>query len=45
MIIPMELLNIFQPSELEMILYGIPFINLDDWRDNSEYKGAYYKTH
>jgi len=28
-----------------MILYGIPFINLEDWRENTEYKGAYYRTH
>jgi E3 ubiquitin-protein ligase HUWE1 len=28
-----------------MIIYGLPFINLDDWINNTEYKGAYYKNH
>lgn len=28
-----------------MILYGIPFIDLQDWKENTEYKGHYYRTH
>lgn len=31
-VIPKGLLNVFQPYELEMILYGVPFIELKDWR-------------
>lgn len=26
-------------------MYGMPFIDLNDWRSNTEYKGAYYKNH
>lgn len=28
-----------------MILYGVPFIDIEDWRINTEYEGAYYATH
>lgn len=28
-----------------MILYGVPFINLEDWKNNTEFKGAYYRNH
>jgi hypothetical protein len=34
-IIPMELLSVFDTYELEMILYGVPFINVDDWEKNT----------
>jgi hypothetical protein len=44
-IVPANLLSIFDTYELEMILYGVPFINIDDWCLNTEYKGAYYKNH
>ena len=43
-LIPKRLLSVFEPWELEMILYGIPFIDLNDWRENTDYKGAYYRT-
>ena len=43
--VPQKLLSIFEPHEMEMILYGVPFVNVDDWRMNTEYKGAYYKNH
>lgn len=44
-VIPEKLLIIFEPHELEMIMYGMPFIDLNDWKANTEYKGAYYKNH
>lgn len=28
-----------------MILYGTPFIDINDWKENTEYKGAFYRTH
>jgi len=31
-VISLDLLSIFEPYELEMILYGVPFINVADWR-------------
>lgn len=31
-VIPLDLLGIFQPYELEMLLYGVPFIDLRDWK-------------
>ena len=40
-IIPKELISIFDPTEFEMILNGLPFINVDDWEANSVYKGVY----
>ncbi|CAD8074109.1 unnamed protein product [Paramecium primaurelia] len=44
-IIPKQLLSLLEPLELEMILYGTPFIDINDWKDNTDYKGAYYRTH
>lgn len=44
-IIPANLLSVFDTYELEMILYGVPFISVEDWCSNTEYKGAYYKNH
>lgn len=44
-IVPANLLFIFDTYELEMVLYGLPFINVDDWINNTEYKGAYYRNH
>ena len=31
-VIPNNLLSIFEPHELEMILYGVPFIDVKDWK-------------
>jgi len=28
-----------------MILYGLPFIDVNDWETTTIYKGAYYKNH
>ncbi len=44
-IVPANLLTIFDTHELEMVLYGLPFINVEDWLVNTDYKGAYYKNH
>lgn len=30
---------IFDVEEFEMLLYGLPFINLDDWESHTQYKG------
>lgn len=30
-VIPKDYLSVFNPLEFEMLLNGVPFINLDDW--------------
>ena len=35
----MDLLRVFQPYELEMLLYGVPYIDIKDWKANTDYKG------
>ena len=44
-VIPLTIIQVFDPNEFEMILYGTPIINLDDWKINTIYKGAYYNNH
>ena len=44
-VIPLNILQIFDPIEFDMILYGVPTINLADWKTNTIYKGAYYQNH
>ncbi len=40
-IIPEAALTIFDPNELELILCGLPVIDMDDWMDNTKYSGYY----
>uniref|UniRef100_A0A7S4II14 HECT-type E3 ubiquitin transferase n=1 Tax=Odontella aurita TaxID=265563 RepID=A0A7S4II14_9STRA len=40
-VIPEPLLTIFDFQELELLMCGLPEIDIDDWRDNSEYSGEY----
>lgn len=44
-VIPEQLLNVFEPYQFEMILYGVPFIDLKEWRENSTYKQPYSENH
>ena len=30
-----------QPRELELIMHGVPTIDLDDWQKHTRYKGRY----
>ena len=41
--IPESLIKIFNSNELELILNGTPFIDVDDWIENTSYEG-YNKT-
>lgn len=41
----MELFQVFTVEELEMILNGLPFIDIVDWERNTTYKGSYYRNH
>jgi E3 ubiquitin-protein ligase HUWE1 len=38
-LIPADLLSIFQDQELELLICGLPDIDLDDLRANTEYRG------
>mmetsp|Transcript_5029 Transcript_5029/g.7425 ORF Transcript_5029/g.7425 Transcript_5029/m.7425 type:complete len:562 (+) Transcript_5029:739-2424(+) len=40
-VIPSALTTIFDFQELELILCGLPNIDLDDWMQNTEYSGHY----
>ncbi|KAJ3048819.1 hypothetical protein HK097_010180, partial [Rhizophlyctis rosea] len=37
-IIPKELVKIFNEQELELLISGMPDIDIDDWRNNTEYQ-------
>ena len=40
-VIPEPALTVFDPNELELILCGVPTIDMDDWESNSIYSGSY----
>ncbi|KAL7581707.1 hypothetical protein ACA910_022248 [Epithemia clementina (nom. ined.)] len=40
-VIPEPLLTVFDYQELELIMCGLPQIDMDDWRENTEYSGDY----
>lgn len=40
-VIPEPALTVFDPNELELILCGLPTIDMNDWMDNTKYSGYY----
>ena len=36
-IVPAELISIFNEQELELLISGLPEIDVDDWKNNTEY--------
>ncbi|EJK61422.1 hypothetical protein THAOC_18095, partial [Thalassiosira oceanica] len=40
-VIPAPLLTIFDFQELELLMCGLPEIDIDDWKENTEYSGDY----
>jgi hypothetical protein len=38
-VIPQNLISIFNEQELELLISGLPEIDVDDWKNNSEYSG------
>jgi hypothetical protein len=42
-VLPMELISVFDYQELELLMCGLPTIDLEDWRRNTEYLGEYYR--
>lgn len=44
-VIPTKYLSIFEPYEMEMLLYGVPFIDVSDWKMHTDYKAPYSPNH
>lgn len=42
---PVELINVFTPSELELLISGTPEIDVDDMQANTTYHGGYNESH
>jgi E3 ubiquitin-protein ligase NEDD4 len=40
-VVPEPALTVFDPAELELILCGLPEINLEDWKANTLYRGLF----
>lgn len=38
-VIPASLIKIFNEQELELLISGLPDIDIDDWKNNTEYEG------
>ena len=38
-VIPLDLIKIFDEQELELLISGLPEIDVDDWKNNTEYQG------
>ncbi|OZJ01837.1 hypothetical protein BZG36_05295, partial [Bifiguratus adelaidae] len=38
-VIPPHLISIFNEQELELLISGLPDIDIDDWKNNTEYQG------
>jgi hypothetical protein len=43
-VMPEPLLTVFDFQELELLMCGLPVIDLDDWQDHTEYSGDYEFT-
>jgi len=42
-VIPADLLSVFDYQELDLLLCGVPDIDVKDWKENTEYMGLYRK--
>lgn len=40
-----NLLSIFDPNELELLVCGLQKIDVKDWKNNTMYKGGYTPSH
>jgi hypothetical protein len=43
-VISPDLLSVFDYQELELLMCGLPEIDINDWRKNTEYLGEYYRS-
>ncbi len=44
-IVPPDLLSVFDYQELDLLLCGLPEIDVEDWRSHTEYLGVYSSKH
>ncbi len=44
-LLPLEILMIFTPQELDFIISGQNCIDINDWKQHSTYKGTYHENH
>ncbi|XP_075258712.1 E3 ubiquitin-protein ligase NEDD4-like [Convolutriloba macropyga] len=44
-IVDPSLLKVFDETELELLMAGLPHVNVKDWRDNTKYKRGYSEDH
>ncbi|EGR33734.1 uba and wwe domain protein 1, partial [Ichthyophthirius multifiliis] len=44
-VIPQNIIEVFENNEFMMIVYGLPFISLKDWKENTIYKNGYNVNH
>jgi E3 ubiquitin-protein ligase HECW2 len=45
MVIDRNYLRVFDEKQLELVISGTVEIDMDDWQENTEYKGGYYDGH
>ena len=43
--LPENIINQFHSDDLESLINGVPFIDLEDWRLNTEYRAPYNENH
>ncbi len=44
-VIPKDLIKIFNEQELELLISGLPDIDIDDWKNNTEYQNYTASSH
>lgn len=44
-VIPLKLVTAFDTEELELIIGGTPYIDIEDWRINTQYSGEFHEKH
>ena len=44
-VLPLEEVRQFDPGELELLLCGVPILDVDEWQAQTEYRSGYTATH
>lgn len=44
-VIPKETIELFNSDELELVLNGQPFIDIEEWKEYTEYRSPYSASH
>jgi len=44
-VVPFYLVRVFDPVELEILMCGSPVIDIEDWKKNTVYRGAFKPSH